>query len=142
MSFFNKKIILDFEITKELLSLSTLVYNLGLELNFMKDSSNNFDLQSIDISSLTGESLPLEATPGVELPSGSLNLESTITLEVQKIGSETAIAKIISLVEEAQARKAPIQGLADKVAGMFCYGVTTLALITIIVLNFVFVKSS
>ena len=85
---------------------------------------------AIDISSLTGESLPLEATPGVELPSGSLNLESTITLEVQKIGSETAIAKIISLVEEAQARKAPIQGLADKVAGMFCYGVTTLALIT------------
>ncbi len=85
---------------------------------------------AIDISSLTGESLPLEATPGVELPSGSLNLESTITLEVLKIGSETAIAKIISLVEEAQARKAPIQGLADKVAGMFCYGVTTLALIT------------
>ena len=73
---------------------------------------------AIDISSLTGESLPLEASPGVELPSGSLNLESTIILEVQKIGSETAIAKIISLVEEAQARKAPIQGLADKVAAV------------------------
>ena len=85
---------------------------------------------AIDISSLTGESLPLEASPGVELPSGSLNLESTITLEVQKIGSETAIAKIITLVEEAQARKAPIQGLADKVAGIFCYGVTSLSLIT------------
>ena len=85
---------------------------------------------AIDVSSLTGESLPLEASPGVELPSGSLNLESTITLEVKKIGSETAIAKIISLVEEAQARKAPIQGLADKVAGIFCYGVTSLALIT------------
>ncbi len=85
---------------------------------------------AIDVSSLTGESLPLEATPGVELPSGSLNLESTITLEVTKIGSDTAIAKIISLVEEAQARKAPIQGLADKVAGIFCYGVTTLALMT------------
>ena len=85
---------------------------------------------AVDISSLTGESLPLEASPGIELPSGSLNLESTIILEVKKIGSETAIAKIISLVEEAQARKAPIQGLADKVAGMFCYGVTTLALIT------------
>ncbi len=87
---------------------------------------------AIDISSLTGESLPLEASPGVELPSGSLNLESTITLEVKKIGSETAIAKIISLVEEAQARKAPIQGLADQVAGFFCYGVTTLALITFV----------
>ncbi|MBW3041192.1 heavy metal translocating P-type ATPase [Prochlorococcus marinus] len=85
---------------------------------------------AIDISSLTGESLPLDASPGTKLPSGSLNLESTITLEVQKIGSETAIAKIISLVEEAQARKAPIQGLADKVAGIFCYGVTSLAFIT------------
>ncbi len=85
---------------------------------------------AIDISSLTGESLPLEASPGVELPSGSLNLESTIILEVRRIGSETAIAKIINLVEEAQARKAPIQGLADKVAGIFCYGVTSLALIT------------
>ena len=85
---------------------------------------------AVDISSLTGESLPLEASPGIELPSGSLNLESTIILEVQKIGSETALAKIISLVEEAQARKAPIQGLADKVAGLFCYGVTTFALIT------------
>jgi len=85
---------------------------------------------AIDVSSLTGESLPLEASPGVELPSGSLNLESTIILEVKKIGSETAIAKIISLVEQAQARKAPIQGLADKVAGIFCYGVTTLALLT------------
>ena len=85
---------------------------------------------AVDVSSLTGESLPLEASPGVELPSGSLNLESTIILEVKRIGSETAIAKIISLVEEAQARKAPIQGLADKVAGIFCYGVTSLALIT------------
>ncbi len=85
---------------------------------------------AIDVSSLTGESLPLEAKPGIELPSGSLNLESTITLEVKRIGSETAIAKIISLVEEAQARKAPIQGLADKVAGIFCYGVTTLSLMT------------
>jgi len=85
---------------------------------------------AVDISSLTGESLPLEASPGVELPSGSLNLEATINLEVKRIGSETAIAKIISLVEEAQARKAPIQGLADKVAGMFCYGVTTLSLMT------------
>ncbi len=85
---------------------------------------------AIDVSSLTGESLPLEASPGDELPSGSLNLESTIILKVQKIGSETAIAKIISLVEEAQARKAPIQGYADKVAGVFCYGVTALSLVT------------
>lgn len=52
MSIFDKKCILDFEIIKELLSLSTLVYNLGIDLNFIKDSSNNFDLNSIDISKL------------------------------------------------------------------------------------------
>ena len=52
MSIFNKKNNLDFETVKEFLSLSTLVYDLGLDLNFMKDSSNNFDLKSVDISKL------------------------------------------------------------------------------------------
>ena len=52
MSIFNKKINLDFETIKEFMSLSTLVYDLGYDLNFMKDSSNNFDLKSLDISKL------------------------------------------------------------------------------------------
>lgn len=52
MSIFNKKINLDFETVKEFLSLSTLIYNLGLELNITKDSSNNYDLKSLDISKL------------------------------------------------------------------------------------------
>ncbi len=84
----------------------------------------------VDVSSLTGEPMPLEASSGVELTSGSLNLEGTLILEVQRVGAETALARIIALVEEAQARKAPIQGLADRVAGRFCYGVVALALLT------------
>lgn len=85
---------------------------------------------AVDVSSLTGEPLPLEATPGCELASGCLNLEATLVLEVRRVGAETALARIIALVEQAQARKAPIQGLADRVAGWFCYGVVALALLT------------
>ncbi len=85
---------------------------------------------AVDVSNLTGESLPLEASPGSELAAGCLNLEATIVLEVKRIGAETSLARIIGLVEEAQARKAPIQGLADQVAGIFCYGVVGLALAT------------
>ena len=85
---------------------------------------------AVDVSSITGEPLPLDAAPGMELTSGSLNLEATLLLEVRRVGAETALARIISLVEQAQARKAPIQGLADRVAGRFCYGVVSLALLT------------
>ncbi len=85
---------------------------------------------AIDVSSLTGEPLPINASKGTELSSGTLNLESTLIIEVKKIGAETALARIVGLVEEAQARKAPIQRLADRVAGRFCYGVTALALAT------------
>ncbi len=85
---------------------------------------------AVDISSLTGEPIPLEATSGTELSAGSLNLEANLILEVQNVGAQTALARIIGLVEEAQSRKAPIQGLADRVAGYFCYGVVTLSLAT------------
>ena len=87
---------------------------------------------SVDLSSLTGESLPFEVSPGTELASGTLNLDGTIVLEVKRIGGETALARIIGLVEKAQARKAPIQSLADQVAGKFCYGVVAISLFTFI----------
>ncbi len=85
---------------------------------------------AVDVSSITGEPIPLEASPGSELSSGSLNLESNLIMKISRVGAETALARIIRLVEEAQARKAPIQGLADKVAGRFCYGVVALSFIT------------
>ncbi|MCX5943295.1 MAG: cation transporter, partial [Cyanobacteria bacterium] len=71
---------------------------------------------AVDASSLTGEPLPLQAGPGSELAAGSLNLEAPLTLQVLRSGSDSAVARIIALVEEAQARKAPIQGLADRIA--------------------------
>ena len=85
---------------------------------------------AVDASSLTGEPLPWQAEPGLELSAGSLNLDAPLVLEVTRVGAETALARIIRLVEQAQARRAPIQGLADRVAGRFCYGVIALALAT------------
>ncbi len=83
---------------------------------------------AVDVSSFSGESLPLEAGPGTELEAGMLNLQAPLVLEVRRAGAATALARIIDLVEQAQARKAPIQGLADRIAGRFCLAVLVLAL--------------
>jgi Cu2+-exporting ATPase len=85
---------------------------------------------ALDISALTGEPLPLEAKPGTELAAGSLNLEAPLVLEVRRSGRDSAVARIIQLVERAQSRKAPIQGLADRLAGGFTLVVLALALVT------------
>ena len=87
---------------------------------------------ALDISSLTGEPLPLQAVAGMELAAGSLNLEGVLTLEVLRPGSQSAVARIIALVEQAQARKAPIQSLADRIAGRFSVAVLLLALATLL----------
>ncbi len=85
---------------------------------------------SLDVSALTGEPMPVAAAAGTSLAAGSLNLESPLVLEVARSGAESAIARIVQLVERAQARKAPIQGLADRVAGGFAVAVLLLALAT------------
>ena len=85
---------------------------------------------SLDVSSLTGEPLPLEAAAGAELAAGSLNLQAPLVLEVLRPGSDSAVARIIALVEQAQSRKGPIQGLTDRVAGRFSVAVILLALAT------------
>jgi Cu2+-exporting ATPase len=85
---------------------------------------------SLDVSALTGEPLPQIAGVGAALAAGSLNLEAPLVLEVSRSGAESAIARIVQLVERAQARKAPIQGLADRVAGGFALAVLLLALAT------------
>ncbi|MCP9884830.1 cation-translocating P-type ATPase [Synechococcus sp. ATX 2A4] len=85
---------------------------------------------AVDVSSLTGEPLPLEARPGSELAAGMLNLQAPLVLEVTRAGAATALARIIALVEQAQARKAPIQRLVDRVAGRFTVLVLVLALAT------------
>ncbi|MEB3276709.1 MAG: cation-translocating P-type ATPase [Cyanobacteriota bacterium] len=87
---------------------------------------------SVDVSALTGEPLPLSASAGVELAAGSLNLDAVLELEVLRSGAESAVARIMALVERAQARKAPIQGLADRVAGRFSLAVLALAAATFV----------
>jgi Cu2+-exporting ATPase len=85
---------------------------------------------AVDRSALTGEPLPLQAEAGTVLDAGSLNLEAPLVVEASRCGRETAIARIVHLVQRAQARKAPIQGLADRVAGGFTQFVLALAAAT------------
>jgi Cu+-exporting ATPase len=74
---------------------------------------------AIDEAMLTGESMPVEKTIGDTVFAASLNKNGTITFRATKIGSDTALAQIIKLVEDAQASKAPIAQMADIVAGYF-----------------------
>ena len=83
---------------------------------------------AVDESMLTGESLPVEKQAGAAVMSGTLNKTGAFRFRATQVGSETALAQIIRLVEEAQASKAPIQKLADWVAGHFILGVHALAL--------------
>jgi Cu2+-exporting ATPase len=92
---------------------------------------------TVDESMLTGESMPVLKQSGDRLATGSLNLSGAILLKAARTGKDTALAQIIALVEEAQARKAPIQKLADVVAGYFAYGVMTIALLTFLFWYFV-----
>ncbi|WP_263363382.1 heavy metal translocating P-type ATPase [Pseudanabaena sp. UWO310] len=85
---------------------------------------------SIDESMLTGESMPVTKQLGARVTGATLNLTGAITVRVFQIGSETTLAKIVSLVEAAQASKAPIQYLADRVAGYFAYSVMAIAALT------------
>jgi len=85
---------------------------------------------SVDESMLTGEFEPVAKAGADSVTAGSLNLSGPLVIEVTRTGSETTLARIVELVETAQARKAPIQQLADRVAGWFTYGVMALALAT------------
>ena len=85
---------------------------------------------TVDESMLTGESLPVVKQMGDEVVAGSLNQTGAITLQVSRTGVETTLAQMIHLVETAQTRKAPIQGLADLISGYFTYGVLSCAALT------------
>lgn len=91
---------------------------------------------SVDESMLTGESLPVGKNPGDEVIGGTINKLGLLKFEATRIGKETALAQIISLVEEAQASKAPIQNLADKISAIFVPTVIGIAAVTFLVWYF------
>jgi Cu+-exporting ATPase len=85
---------------------------------------------SVDQSMLTGESIPVEKSVGDEVIGATLNKTGAFKFRATKVGKDTALAQIIKLVEEAQTTKAPIQKVADKVAGQFILGVHAISLLT------------
>ncbi len=82
---------------------------------------------SIDVSHITGESKPINVCSGAHLLNGSLNLNSTLKLKINKVGEETSLAKLVNLIESVQANKPPIQRIADQIAGKFTYFVLLMA---------------
>ena len=84
---------------------------------------------SIDESMLTGESVPVEKKSGDEAIGASLNKTGFFKMRVTRMGKDTVLAQIIQLVEQAQGSKAPVQRLADKIAGIFVPAVIGLALL-------------
>ena len=85
---------------------------------------------TLDESMLTGEAIPVEKTIGDKLSAGTLNRSGLITLEITQLSSNTQLAKIIQWVEDAQTRRAPVQQLADRIAGYFTYIVISLSVLT------------
>jgi len=86
----------------------------------------------VDESMLTGEPLPVAKDAGGALTGGSINGDGRVVMQVRAVGSETVLSRIIRLVEDAQAAKAPIQRLVDQVSAVFVPVVLVLALITLL----------
>ncbi|MBI5149716.1 MAG: cation-translocating P-type ATPase [Candidatus Omnitrophica bacterium] len=85
---------------------------------------------SVDQSSITGESLPIEKMPGHKIFAGTINQTGVLEVRVEHIGEDTAFGKIIHIIEEAEKSKAPIQKVADKLAARLVYFAFTGAIAT------------
>lgn len=91
---------------------------------------------AIDTSMLTGESVPVEVSVGDQVAGGTVVQDGHIVVQATRIGSDTALARITALVTSAQAGKAPVQRLADRVSAVFVPIVLVIALITLLAWGF------
>ncbi len=87
---------------------------------------------SIDESMLTGENMPVLRTVGENVTGATICTGGVIKVEIQKIGADTVLSRIIAIVERAQTSKAPVQRLADKIAGIFVPCVVAVAVVTLL----------
>jgi P-type Cu+ transporter len=87
---------------------------------------------AVDESMVTGEPLPVDKTAGDKVTGGTLNTNGSFVMVAERVGSETLLAQIVKLVSEAQRSRAPMQRLADKVAGYFVPGVVAAAILAFV----------
>src|SRR5271166_6338390 len=87
----------------------------------------------VDESMITGESVPVEKTAGSRVTGATVNGNGSLVMRAERVGSETMLAQIVQMVSQAQRTRAPIQRLADKVAGWFVPAVIGVAVVTFIV---------
>ena len=88
---------------------------------------------AVDESALTGESIPVEKTAGDTVNAATVNRTGSFTFRATRVGADTSLAKIVQLVEDANATKAPIARMADKVAGVFVPVVFMISVVTFVV---------
>jgi len=88
---------------------------------------------SVDESMVTGEAVPVEKQAGDKLVGGTVNGTGTLVMQAEKVGADTLLARIVQMVAEAQRSRAPIQKLADTVAGYFVPAVVMISILTFIV---------
>ncbi len=87
----------------------------------------------VDESMITGESLPVEKESGMKVYAGTMNQKGSFRFVAERVGSETVLAHIVKMVQEAQGSKAPVQRLVDKIAGIFVPVVIGIAVFTFVV---------
>ena len=88
---------------------------------------------SIDESMITGEPMPVTKLAGNRVTGGTVNQSGSILIQAERVGNETVLSQIVEMVAQAQRSRAPIQGLADKVAGWFVPAVIAVAILTFII---------